>query len=79
MPDAKITGAPEPGRTGRRAESSAEAEKRFALDRQRTDRVIRVVTPFVSVVIAVLIGSLLVLASGKDPVAAFSALGFIYP
>ena len=74
MPDAKITGAPEPGRTGRRAESSAEAEKRFALDRQRTDRVIRVVTPFVSVVIAVLIGSLLVLASGKDPVAAFSAL-----
>lgn len=55
-------------------ESSAEAEKRYALEKQRSDRIIRIVTPFVSVAIAVIVSSLLVLASGQDPIAAFSAL-----
>jgi simple sugar transport system permease protein len=49
-------------------------EKRFAAERERTDRVVRIVTPFVSVVIAMLIGSLFILASGHSPIAAFAAL-----
>jgi simple sugar transport system permease protein len=50
------------------------AEARHALEQQRWDRLIRIVTPFVSVAIALLIGSLFILASGSDPVAAFSAM-----
>lgn len=49
-------------------------EKQFALDRQRFQRWLSLATPFVSVAIAVLVGSLVILASGKDPVAAFSAM-----
>ena len=49
-------------------------EKRFALERERTDRIVRVVTPFISVAIAMLIGSLFILVSGHSPVEAFAAL-----
>ena len=49
-------------------------EKRFALERERSDRLVRIITPFISVVIAMLIGSLFILASGHSPVAAFAAL-----
>ena len=58
----------------RQEAATASAEKRFALERQRTDRLIRIITPFVSVVIAMLISSLFIVASGHDPVAAFAAL-----
>jgi general nucleoside transport system permease protein len=49
-------------------------EKRFALEREHRDRLVRIITPFISVVIALLIGSLFILASGHSPVAAFAAL-----
>ncbi len=49
-------------------------EKRFAAERERSDRLVRVVTPFISVAIAMLIGSIFILASGHSPVAAFAAL-----
>jgi len=51
-----------------------EAEKRFALEQERFQRWVRIATPFVSVAIAVLIGSLVILISGGDPVAAFRAM-----
>lgn len=50
------------------------AERRFAADQERVRRAISVATPFISVAIAVLVGSLVILAAGKDPVAAFSAM-----
>ncbi len=43
-------------------------EKRFALERERSDRLVRIITPFISVAIALLIGSLFILASGHSPV-----------
>lgn len=49
-------------------------EKRFALERERSDRVIRFATPFISVAIAMLVGSLFILASGHSPIEAFGAL-----
>ena len=49
-------------------------ERRFALERERSDRIVRIVTPFISVVIAMLIGSLFILASGHSPIEAFAAL-----
>ncbi|PKQ17428.1 MAG: ABC transporter permease [Actinobacteria bacterium HGW-Actinobacteria-7] len=51
-------------------------EKQFALEQERFQRGVRMATPFISVAIAVLVGSLVILASGKDPVAAFSAMFF---
>ncbi len=75
MTDEHDTTSQRPDSPELRAQSAEEvAEKRFAAERQRQDTIIRVLTPFVSVAIAVLIGSLLVLASGKDPIAAFGAL-----
>jgi len=56
------------------AQEIQEAEKRFALEQERFQRWVRIATPFVSVLIAVLIGSLVILASGEDPIAAFSAM-----
>lgn len=64
----------EPEATQPGAESSEAIEKRFALERERSDRLIRIVTPFISVVIAILVGSVIILLSGHSPVAAFSAL-----
>lgn len=49
-------------------------EKRTIGEREAMNRVIRVATPFISVAIAVLIGSLFMLAAGKDPLAAYSAM-----
>lgn len=49
-------------------------ERRHAVEAERLKRVIRVATPFISVAIAVLIGSVIILIAGKDPVAAFSAM-----
>ncbi|MDZ4169104.1 MAG: ABC transporter permease [Coriobacteriia bacterium] len=50
------------------------AERKNALDQQRIRRAISIATPFISVAIAVIIGSLLMLAAGKDPVAAYAAM-----
>lgn len=49
-------------------------EKRFMLQQQRVQRGIRLASPFISVIIAVIAGSLIMLAAGKDPVAAYSAM-----
>ncbi len=49
-------------------------EKRFVLEQQQLDRILRVATPFISVAIAIVIGSIVILAAGKSPVAAFSAM-----
>lgn len=49
-------------------------EKRFVIEQQQLDRIIRVATPFISVAIAIVIGSIVILAAGKSPVAAFSAM-----
>ncbi|NTU71123.1 MAG: ABC transporter permease [Coriobacteriia bacterium] len=51
-----------------------DAEKRFALEQEAARRAIRVATPFISVFIALLVGSLVILASGESPVAAYSAM-----
>lgn len=64
---------PPPADSRSRADA-LEAEKQFALEQERFQRGVRIATPFISVAIAVLIGSLVILASGKDPVAAFSAM-----
>ena len=75
MPDASTpsAGGPLNPRPGKDAPAEI-AERRFAAERQRADRIIRLVTPFVSVAIAIGIGSLLIIASGQDPIAAFAAL-----
>ncbi len=49
-------------------------EKRFALEQQNVDRLIKIATPFISVAIAILIGSVIILMTGGSPVAAFSAM-----
>jgi len=49
-------------------------EKRFALEQQSVDRLIRWATPFISVAIAVLIGSVIILLTGGSPIEAFSAM-----
>ncbi len=49
-------------------------EKRFALEQEQIQRAIRIATPFISVAIAMIIGSIIMLATGKDPVAAYSAM-----
>ena len=46
----------------------------FATQRERLQRVIRLVTPFVSIAIAVVVSSIFIAATGGNPVAAFSAL-----
>lgn len=51
-----------------------EREKNAAIQRERTQRVIRFVTPFVSILFAVLVSSIFIVATGGDPIAAFSAL-----
>lgn len=53
---------------------TSEQEKRFALEQERMQRLITLATPFISVALAVVIGSLVIVASGHDPVAAFSAM-----
>lgn len=50
------------------------AERRFALEQERIQRLIRIATPFISVAIAMVIGSVIMLATGKDPIAAYSAM-----
>lgn len=49
-------------------------ERRFALEQESIRRAIAIATPFISVVIAMLVGSLVILASGKSPIAAYSAM-----
>lgn len=51
-----------------------DAERQFALEQESIQRAIRIATPFVSVLIAMLVGSLIILASGESPVAAYSAM-----
>ena len=43
-------------------------------DRESQDRVIRIATPFISLAMAVVIGSVIILMTGKSPVEAFSAM-----
>jgi general nucleoside transport system permease protein len=75
MPDDPMAGGSSAADADRREETATEtAERRFAAERQRQDRIIHFVTPLVSVVIAILVGSLLILAAGQDPVVAFAAL-----
>ncbi len=64
MPEAKI---------GTPAEE-LDAERRFALEQQRVKRAITIATPFISVVIAMLVGSLVILISGHSPAEAYSAM-----
>lgn len=49
-------------------------EKDFALQRERSQRIIKAITPFVSIVIAILVSSIFIVATGGNPVAAFQAL-----
>ena len=49
-------------------------ERRAAREKAGIDRTLRVLTPFASVIIALLIGSLFILASGHSPLLAFGAL-----
>ena len=51
-----------------------EFEKRLAAEQQSVDRTIRIATPFISVAIAMLIGSVFMLLAGKSPVDAYSAM-----
>ncbi len=51
-----------------------DAERRFALEQQRVQRAITIATPFISVVIAMLVGSLVILISGHSPAEAYSAM-----
>ncbi len=51
-----------------------DAERRFALEQQRAQRAISIATPFISVVIAMLVGSLVILISGQSPAEAYSAM-----
>ncbi|HSK47780.1 MAG TPA: ABC transporter permease [Coriobacteriia bacterium] len=60
-------GSPQPGQ----ADSP---EKRFALEQERRQRAIRIATPFISVGIAIVVGSIIMLMAGKDPIAGYSAM-----
>lgn len=51
-----------------------DAERRFALEQESIKRAIRVATPFISVFIALVVGTLVILSSGKSPVEAYSAM-----
>jgi simple sugar transport system permease protein len=51
-----------------------QTDKEFVLEQQRIDRAIRIATPFISVVLAILVGSVVILAAGKSPVEAFGAM-----
>jgi len=51
-----------------------EEERRYVLEQQRVDRAIKIATPFISVGIAVLLGSVVIALAGFDPLAAFSAM-----
>ncbi len=64
-----------PGGPDAAADKDREAlERKFAADQERVRRAISIATPFISVAIAVVVGSLVIVAAGKDPVAAFSAM-----
>ncbi len=66
MPEQVIDDSPE--------HRAQEAERRFALEQERIRRLIRVATPFISVAIAILLGSVVIALSGKDPLLAFGAM-----
>jgi simple sugar transport system permease protein len=66
---APLAGGPAPSPAARH-----DQEKAYALQRERTQRVIRLLTPFISIVVAVFVSSIFIAASGGNPVAAFSAL-----
>jgi len=53
-----------------------EEERRYVLEQQRIDRAIKIATPFISVAIALLIGSVVILLSGHSPIEAYSAMFF---
>ncbi len=50
------------------------AERQNAKEQENIQRAIRIATPFISVAIAVLIGSVIILLSGESPIEAFSAM-----
>lgn len=74
QPPADPTLASQPGSSPGEPPAPESIEKRFALEQEQVQRVIRIVTPFISVLIAMLIGSIIILSSGKDPAAAFLAM-----
>ncbi|HET6351915.1 MAG TPA: ABC transporter permease [Coriobacteriia bacterium] len=49
-------------------------ERRFALEQERIKRAISIATPFLSIAIAMLLGSVVILAAGKSPVQAYLAM-----
>lgn len=55
-------------------QESEALERRHAIEAERLKRLIHIATPFISVAIAVIIGSIVILLSGKDPIAAYSAM-----
>lgn len=55
-------------------DQSDNQDKRFALEQERIQRGIRIATPFVSVAIALLVGSVIILLAGKDPIPAYQAM-----
>ncbi len=54
--------------------AALEAEKQYALDQERFRRIVSIATPFISVVIALLVGSVVILASGHSPIEAYAAM-----
>jgi general nucleoside transport system permease protein len=54
--------------------AAQEAEKQYALDQERFRRIVSIATPFISVVIALLVGSVVILVSGHSPVEAYAAM-----
>jgi simple sugar transport system permease protein len=63
----------DPGQPGRAPEPET-MERRFVLEQQQLDRALKIATPFISLVIAMLVGSLVILAAGKSPVEAYTAM-----
>ena len=69
----KTPRTPVPPKSSQEIEAEA-AEKRFALEQERNQRIIRWLTPFISIAIAMLVSSVFIVATGGNPVEAFSAL-----
>lgn len=51
-----------------------ETERRYAAEQQRERRIISIATPFISIVIALIVSSIFILATGGSPTEAFAAL-----
>jgi ABC-type uncharacterized transport system permease subunit len=63
-----------PPASGEKPPVGESSDKDYALQRERQQKVIRALTPFFSIIIAILVSSVFIVATGGDPVAAFKAL-----